>query len=178
MVISMTELQYPVGKFQRKPTLDQAEQTMMIRQIAGTPSNVRRAVAGLVDEQIDTPYRPGGWTVRQVVHHVADSHMHAYIRTKFALTEESPTIMPYKQALWANVVDSKQPIEVSLALLDALHTRWVAILENCSADDLNRKLIHPEQGTVDINFLLQMYSWHGRHHTAHITSLRERNGWK
>jgi hypothetical protein len=178
METSTVDLQYPIGKFSRKPSADAAERDVLIQHIADAPTQLRQAVAGLTHEQVATPYRPGGWTVRQVVHHVADSHLNAYIRTKFALTEEKPTIMPYKQALWAELVDSMQPLEVSLNLLDALHTRWVSILRSCTDADLRRILVHPEQGIIDIYFLLQMYSWHGRHHVAHITSLRERNNWR
>ena len=140
---------------------------------------MRAAVSGLTDAQLDTPYRPGGWTVRQVVHHVPDSHVNAYIRLKLALTEHAPTIKPYDEAKWAELDDGKSKlVEHSLALLDALHARWVFLLERMSPSDFDRKVNHPEWDTpMSLDHLLALYSWHGKHHVAHITSLRERSGW-
>ena len=139
---------------------------------------LRAALAGLSDAQLDTPYRPGGWTVRQVAHHVPDSHMNGFVRFKLALTEDNPTIRPYDEAAWARVPDTvRTPIDVSLALLDALHTRLVIVLESMSGGDFARPLVHPVNGPLTIDGLLQMYSWHGRHHVAHVTELRKREGW-
>lgn len=178
-MMPVNDLQYPIGKFQRKPVLTDGERPALIEQISEAPHNLRKAVAGLADGQIDTPYRPGGWTVRQVVHHVADSHVNAYVRVKLALTEDQPTIKPYSEKLWANLHDARTiPVETSLDLLDGLHLRWVALMRSLAPEDFVRGMVHPEHGVITIDFILQLYSWHGRHHTAHITSLRERMGWK
>jgi hypothetical protein len=139
---------------------------------------MRAAVSGLSTAQLDTPYRDGGWTVRQVVHHVPDSHMNAYTRFRLALTESEPTIKPYDQEAWANLADSRTaPVEWSLALLEALHRRWAAMLESLADEDFSRRFRHPEIGVVTLGEVLGMYSWHGRHHVAHITGLRGRMGW-
>jgi uncharacterized damage-inducible protein DinB len=145
--------------------------------IADLPSNLAAAVDDLDESQLDTPYRDGGWTVRQTVHHVADSHANALIRFKLALTEDTPTIRPYMEDQWATLGDCKLPVDVSLRLNDALHQRWVAVLDAMSEADFQRKLIHPESGEWTLENFLAMYAWHAKHHTAHITSLRERNGW-
>jgi hypothetical protein len=145
--------------------------------IAELPMRMRAAVAGLTDAQLETPYRPGGWTVRQVVHHVADSHLHAYIRLKFALTEEQPTIKPYDQDAWAALPDCRLPIEASLALLDGVHARWAALYRSLAPEQFERVFHHPETGLVTVDGQLQLYAWHSRHHVAHITSLRAREGW-
>ena len=145
--------------------------------IAELPMRVRAAVAGLTGAQIDTPYRPGGWTVRQVVHHVADSHTNAFIRLKVALTEDQPTIKPYDQDAWSALADMRLPIEVSLVLLDGLHARWVALYRSLAPSAFARVFHHPEIGVVTLDGQLQMYAWHSRHHVAHITSLRQREGW-
>lgn len=152
---------------------------MLIATIAETPGALRSAVAGLARDQLETPYRPGGWTVKQVVHHVPDSHLNAYVRFKLALTEDEPTIKPYNEAAWAELADSRRvPVEVSLELLDALHLRWVTILRSMDAADFRRGLVHPEQKKVlTLEQMLALYAWHGRHHVAHITSLRQREGW-
>jgi uncharacterized damage-inducible protein DinB len=151
----------------------------MIEQIAETPAKVRAAVEGFTEQQLDTPYREGGWTVRQVVHHLADSHMNAYVRFKLALTEDEPTIKTYEQDRWADTVDSRTaPAEISLLLLDGLHDRWAMLLRSLSAADFARKFTHPEHGKMTLERLLGLYAWHGRHHTAHITGLRDRKGWK
>jgi len=176
----MTEdIRYPVGKWQMPPeelTADQRAQ--LIGQIAETPARLRQAVQGLTEEQLETPYRPGGWTVRQVAHHVPDSHLNSYIRFKLALTEDEPTIKTYHEDLWAELADSRgTPVEVSLALLDSLHHRWVVLLRSFSAGDWSRKLKHPEVGTITLDQLLSLYGWHGRHHVAHVAGLRQRMGW-
>jgi uncharacterized damage-inducible protein DinB len=173
-----TDLRYPVGRFRRPESLDEAERRRAIDAIAGTPAKLRAALAGLTDVQLDTPYRPDGWTVRQVVHHVPDSHMNAYVRFKLALTEDEPTIKPYDEARWAELPDTREtPIESSLALLDRLHDRWVRLLRAMSVDDFARRLRHPEMGVQRLDQVLALYDWHGRHHVGHVTSLRERMGW-
>ena len=139
---------------------------------------MRAAVAGLTPERFDTPYRPGGWTVRQVVHHVPDSHMNAYVRFKLALTEDEPTIKPYEEAAWAELADSAStPVDVSLTLLETLHDRWVRLLRSMTEADFARKFRHPQLGVVPLDKNLALYAWHGKHHVAHITSLRQRMGW-
>jgi len=149
-----------------------------IDEIAATPQKMRSAVAGLDAAQLETPYREGGWSVRQVVHHVPDSHVNSYIRFKFALTEHEPVIKPYDEAVWANLVDGKTgAVETSLKILDGLHERWVMLLRSLSESDVQRKFTHPEIGVVTVDQYISLYAWHGKHHTAHITSLRERNGW-
>jgi len=174
----MEDLRYPVGRFQRPTTLSETERRTAIDSIAATPANLRAAVRGLDDAQLDTPYRPDGWTVRQVVHHVPDSHANAYIRFKWALTEDTPTIKAYDEAAWAKLDDSRTtPIETSLTLLDALHDRWVRILNAMSDADFSRQLRHPENGPMTLDQMLALYEWHGRHHVGHIASLRARNGW-
>ncbi len=174
----MIDPRYPVGAFQSRTELSSEERHTMIDQIAATPARMREAVAGLDDARLDTPYREGGWTVRQVVHHVPDSHMNAYIRLKFALTEHEPVIKPYDEATWAELPDSRDtPIEVSLALLEALHARWTGLMRALKEEDFRRTLVHPDHGTRTIDWLVAMYSWHGRHHTGHITSLRQRMNW-
>jgi uncharacterized damage-inducible protein DinB len=174
----MSDLRYPIGPFTPpvNPTSEWRRQS--IDALAQTPARLRAAVTGLSESQLSTPYRDGGWTVRQVVHHVADSHVNAYVRLKLALTESAPTIKPYQESLWARLPDSEGvSIDVSLVLLDALHTRWVSVLRSMRDEDWNREYQHPETGRHDLNYLLGMYAWHGAHHTAHVTTLRERKGW-
>jgi uncharacterized damage-inducible protein DinB len=175
---SLTD-RYPIGKFQYDDDPSRAAIDRSIATIASMPQSFRAAVAGLDDRQLDTPYREGGWTVRQVVHHVPDSHMNAYIRCKLALTEDKPTIKPYNEADWARLGDiATVPIDVSLTLLDTLHERFVALLRSMSDADFERCYIHPEHNrAVPLREVVALYAWHGRHHTAHIMSLRERNGW-
>jgi hypothetical protein len=170
---------YPVGKFDRSKAPHTADERRgFIDQIAAVPARMREAVGGLSGTQLETPYRDGGWTVRQVVHHVPDSHMNAYTRVKLALTENEPTIRPYDEAAWAKLNDVRDtPIAVSLTLLEALHDRWVRILRALTDADFSRTLLHPEHGVMTLDSLVAMYAWHGRHHVAHITSLRERSGW-
>ncbi len=170
------DLRYPIGRHTTmEPTPEQRVQ--FIETIASTPARMREAVAGLTEEQIETPYRPGGWTVREVVHHVPDSHVNSYCRFKFALTENAPRIMTYEEAAWAALPDSRAPVEISLALLEALHARWTYLLREMTDEDFARKLDHPEWGHLTLGNMLGLYDWHCRHHVAHVTSLRERMGW-
>lgn len=175
----MSDLRFPIGEFELlndKLTHEQRQQ--FIHQIADAPANLRAAVKGFSEEQLDTPYRPNGWTVRQVVHHVPESHMNAYIRFKLALTEDEPTIKPYDEARCAALDDSRlAPIDASLSLLESLHQRWVTLLMSLSPHDWTRSFQHPERGKVSLNMNVALYAWHGRHHVAHITALRERLGW-
>jgi len=172
------DLRYPIGKFDIKGEVTDAQRPALIQQVADTPANLRAAVKGLNEQQLDTPYRPSGWTVRQVVHHVSDSHMNSYIRFKLAVTEQQPQIKPYEEQLWAELLDGKTaPIEISLQLLETLHQRWVMFLQSLQPTDFSRTVLHPANGVMKIDTLLRMYAWHGRHHVAHITSLRERMGW-
>lgn len=173
-----TDLRYPIGKPERPDKLTEAQRREFIQAIAEAPAKLRAAVAGLSQQQLDTQYRPGGWTVRQVVHHLADSHMNSFTRFKLALTENEPTIKPYDEALWAELPDSKGPIDSSLTLLDSLHQRWVSLLNAIPPADWAKKFNHPESGPQTLDKALAVYGWHGRHHVAHITALRERNGWK
>jgi hypothetical protein len=173
-----TDLRYPIGKFHYEAPLSEEQKQKCLSEVEQAPVNLRAAVEGLSNAQLDTPYRPEGWTVRQVVHHVPDSHMNAYVRFKLALTEDEPTIKPYAEDRWAQLADTKTtPIEVSLAMMDSLHTRWVLLLRSLSPEDFKRTLRHPELGVMDLEKVLAIYSWHSRHHVAHITTLRERNGW-
>ncbi|HEV2018003.1 MAG TPA: putative metal-dependent hydrolase [Gemmatimonadaceae bacterium] len=175
----LADLRYPVGKFDWNAPINEAHYPRFIASIAETPAALRSAVAGLSRDQLETRYRPGGWTVKQVVHHVPDSHMNAYCRFKLALTEDEPTIKPYEEAKWAELPDSERvSIDVSLDLLDSLHQRWVALLRLMDNADFNRGFRHPERdGVLTLSQLLALYAWHGRHHVAHITSLRKREGW-
>lgn len=174
----MSDPRYPIGKFTPVPALTAAERATCIEQVAAAPGLFRRAVTGLTPAQLDTPYRDGGWTVRQVAHHVPDSHMNAYLRFKFGLTEEAPAIKTYEEKDWARTPEvAATPVEVSLALLDALHARWVVLLRAMTPEQFARTIKHPEWGTPSLDSMLALYAWHGRHHTAHVTSLRERMGW-
>ena len=175
----MTDLRYPIGEFTWDGVMTDARRAACVARIAAAPGLLRAAVAGLNDRQLDTPYRPAGWTVRQVVHHVPDSHLNAYIRMRLALTEDTPTIKPYDEARWAELRDARSaPIEVSLALLDALHVRWMSLLRELGPTECARGVRHPEHGRVmSLDELLALYAWHGEHHTAHVTALRTRMGW-
>jgi len=169
---------YPIGKFHPPATISDADRAHFIDDIAATPVRMRAALAGLSAPQLDTPYRDGGWTVRQLAHHVPDSHMNAYVRFKLALTENEPTIKTYEEARWAELSDSiETPVEISLSLLEALHTRWVTLLRSLKPADWSRKFRHPELGEMTLEKNLALYSWHGKHHVAHITALRQRKGW-
>jgi hypothetical protein len=173
-----TDLRYPVGKFDWT-TVSEHEFPKLIAQIAETPGALRSAVAGLSPNQLETPYRPGGWRVKQLVHHIPDSHLNAYTRFKLALTEVQPTIKPYNEAAWAELADSQTvPIDVSLTLLETLHARWVALMRSMDAAAFGRTLRHPEHDRVlTLGQMLGLYAWHGRHHVAHITALKKREGW-
>jgi hypothetical protein len=174
-----TDLRYPIGKFQRPDHLltdDEIRSHVLV--LSGAPEDFREAVQGLSDAQLDTPYRAGGWSVRQVIHHLADSHMNAYTRVKLALTESSPTIKTYDEKAWAELADSRLPVEISLILLDALHRRWVSLLDSLQPSGWERTFLHPDHGRpMRLDEATAMYSWHCRHHTSHITALRDREGW-
>jgi hypothetical protein len=177
MTMPAGDLRYPVGRFTAAAPTPDIRHTS-IEEIAALPARMRAAVEGLTDPQLDTPYRPGGWTVRQVVHHVADSHMNGYIRAKLALTEDTPTIKPYDEKTWATLADMRLPIAVSLQLLEGLHARWAAVYRAITADQFTLSFLHPEiDGAQTLDRHLQMYAWHSRHHVAHITALRRRQGW-
>jgi uncharacterized damage-inducible protein DinB len=171
------DLRFPTGKFHFDSDVTSAKRAAAIDAIRTTPAALRAAVGTLTDTQLDTPYRPGGWTVRQLVHHVPESHMNAFVRFKLALTEENPTIKPYNEDAWAKLKDASAPIAPSLTLLDALHERWVTLLNGMDATDFTRPLQHPERGRMTLDSMLQLYAWHGPHHVAHVTSLRTREGW-
>jgi hypothetical protein len=168
---------YPIGQFEMPKEVTPARRKQAIDEIASTPAKLRAAVKGLTNAQLDTPYREGGWTVRQVVHHVPDSHMNAYMRLRLALTEDKPTIKPYEEARWAELADSKLPIEVSQTLLDTVHARWDTVWRSMKPEHFARTLIHPEHGERTVDWLLFVYEWHGKHHAAHITELRKQKGW-
>jgi uncharacterized damage-inducible protein DinB len=171
-------LSFPIGPWTRPATLTEAEQAKAIEALAAQPAALRAAVQGLSEEQLDTPYRPGGWTVRQVVHHVADSHLNMYIRVKLALTEDNPTIKPYDQDAWVQLADVRSvPVDVSVAMFEALQQRIVAVLRAASVEERRRSLMHPENGRMTIEQLMSLYAWHGEHHVAHIERLKERSGW-
>ncbi len=170
----MKDLQYPVGKFELNTFPDPKKRTSLIKSIAGLPDNLKILVKILNNEQLDKPYREGGWTARQVIHHLPDSHLNAYIRFKLALTEDTPVIRPYKQGAWAELPDvMKTPVEVSINLLESIHKRWVILLNAMTEDDFRKKYIHPESGEVSLGEVLAHYEWHGRHHLAHIASVKE-----
>ena len=174
----MIDPRFPIGKFHYNgpPAAEQRQQ--FIDEIAQTPANLRTAIQGFSEAQLDTPYRDGGWTVRQVVHHVPDSHLNSYVRFKLALTEDEPTIKPYAEDRWAEMADTKAtPVEVSLTLLDSLHDRWVRLLQSLSPEDWKRSFRHPEVGLMTLEKALALYAWHGRHHVAHITELRKQKSW-
>jgi len=173
----LDDLRYPIGHFAPPASNTPDIRKAHVQTLRLLSERLRAAVAGLKDSQLDTPYREGGWTVRQVVHHLGGSHANAYVRCKLALTEDWPTIKPYDEAAWANLPDSRLPIDGSLKLIEALHGRWVAILEAMTEDDFRKGYNHPEEGRVDLAKVLAMYEWHSRHHTAHITGLRARKGW-
>jgi hypothetical protein len=170
---------FPIGKANLEGNLTPEKRSQLISTIASTPAKLRAAVAGLTPQQLDTPYRDGGWTVRQVIHHLPDSHMNAFIRTKLALTEDNPTIKAYNEDAFAKLGDvPATPIEVSLQLLDNLHQRWDILLRSMRAEDFARTFNHPERGPLTLDLNLCIYAWHGPHHIAHITALKDRMGWK
>ncbi len=174
----MPDLQYPIGRFEAKRGLTGAQICELVESLGHAPLGLRTAVGGLTPRQLDTPYRPEGWTARQVINHVADSHLNGYLRFKLALTEDEPVINAYDEELWSELKDARtiEP-QVSLYLLDALHLRWVTLLRSLEVEDFARRLTHPEWGLQPLEMHLQYYEWHGRHHTAHIMALRRRRGW-
>lgn len=168
---------YPIGKYEPQP-FSEAQKEKWLLDIKFLPEELERSLLNLDTVQLETPYRDGGWTVQQLVHHVADSHMNAYIRFKLGVTEENPTIKPYEEKLWAEQPDNQLPVNISITLLHALHQRWYTAIKHLKEADWNRTIVHPEHGRqMSLWFLLGLYAWHGKHHTAHITSLRERNNW-
>jgi hypothetical protein len=172
------DLRYPIGPFAFEGDVSPARRAGWIGEIAALPAALRAAVRGLTDPQLDTPYRPDGWTVRQVVHHVPDSHINAYIRMKLCVTEDTPTIKPYDQAAWAELPDGRGGgVEGSLALLEHLHERWVRFLRALPKEAFGRRLVHPESGVQPLDRMVAHYAWHGQHHTAQIAALRQRSGW-
>ena len=174
----MEDPRFPIGKFSYDGPMSGVQKAKCLDDIEQTPARMRAAVAGLSDAQLDTPYRDGGWTVRQVVHHVPDSHMNSYVRFKLALTEDNPTIKGYAEDLWAELPEAKNsPIEISLNLLEGLHRRWMLMLRELKPEDWQRTFQHSDLGAVSLEKNLALYSWHGRHHVAHITRLRENKGW-
>ena|SRR5579864_4207310 len=174
----MNDPRYPVGKFHYEGAPNEEQKQVFLEEIAHTPAKLRAAVRGLSETQLDTEYRPGGWTVRQVVHHMPDSHLNSYVRFKLALTEDEPTIKPYAEDRWAELADSKAtPVEVSLTLLDSLHDRWVRLLRSLGEEEWKRTFRHPTLGPMTLEKTLALYAWHGRHHVAHITELRKRMSW-
>lgn len=171
------DLRYPIGKFDSKIEDTSETREGFIQAVEDLPNKIREAVKDLSDEQLDTPYRPDGWTARQTIHHVADSHLNAFCRFKLALTEEFPTIRPYFEDRWAELEDSRLPVESSMKIIEGVHTRWAALLNSMSEEDFQKRLNHPDSGDWTLGKMLGLYAWHGRHHTAHIISLRQRNGW-
>ena len=176
-VVPETDPRYPVGKFKRPETVTPHERMAAIASLAELPGRLDEALDGLDRAQLDTPYREGGWTVRQLVHHIADSHMNAFIRVRLALTEDWPTITPYNEKAWAMLHDSAAPVGWSLALLESLHARWVMLLESLDDEQWARGMKHPQNGPMTVEVATLMYGWHSRHHVAHILRLREREGW-
>jgi len=174
---NLDDPRFPIGRFSPPASSLPGVRAAHIQTLRLLPGRLRAAVAGLNDAQLDTPYRDGGWTVRQVVHHVPDSHMNCYVRFKLALTEDWPTIKPYDEAAWASLADSRMPVEISLELVAALHGRWVGLLETLTEDDFQRGYAHPQLGRQNLAQVLALYDWHSRHHTAHIVNLRTRQGW-
>ncbi len=176
---AQNDLRYPIGKYQKPPVIDSALRIQSVKYIEAAPAALRAAVAHLTDSQLDTPYREGGWTVRQVVHHLPDSHINAYVRFKLALTEDLPVIKPYDEAQWAQIPEAASaPVAISLDLLDALHRRWIACIRELSDSHFKREFRHLELGDMNLNEQLAYYAWHGRHHIAQIASLKQRMGWK
>lgn len=176
-VLLSDDPRYPIGPLSLPASMPPSQRAAAISDVEAAPGRIRAAVSGMSDAQLDTPYREGGWTVRQLVHHVADSHLNAYCRLKLTLTEDLPTIRTYEQARWAELPDSALPVSVSLDLLDSVHRRWVVLWRAMSEQDWTRRLDHPEVGEMGVDQLLALYAWHGEHHAAHITALTERQGW-
>jgi len=178
MVVQEVDPRYPVGRFKRPEQLTPEARVAAIAALADLPTKLNHAVQGLNRRQLDTPYRDGGWTVQQLVHHIADSHMNAFLRVRYALTEDWPTIKPYNEKLWAILDDSTAaPVAWSLTLLENLHARWVMLLEALTEEQWARGMVHPENGPMTVEMATLLYAWHSRHHVAHIMRLREREGW-
>ncbi len=173
----MKNQQYPIGKFNAKKGVVPQDVASWIDNIAMLPQQLHSAVSSLTNAQLDTPYRDEGWTVRQVVHHIADSHMNGYTRIKLALTEERPTIKPYQQDPWSELPDMNMPVEPSLKIIDGLHRRWAELLKSLNEEQLSREIIHPEEGSQTVKTMIGHYNWHGKHHLAHITALKEQKNW-
>lgn len=173
----LEKLRYPIGKYDRSQPVTEASLRKAIDSIAELPGELRAAVVTLSDEQLEVPYRPGGWTLRQTIHHLADSHMNAFIRIKLALTEENPTIKPYEEKLWAELPDAAGEVEISLNLLDALHDRWTLLLDNLTPEQWQRTFNHPESGITPLDKTTHLYAWHGKHHLSQIQNLRNRMKW-
>lgn len=175
----MDDERYPIGRFVPQESYTQAALEKSINEIEVLPELLAQAIQGLASDQLDTPYREGGWTIRQVVHHLADSHMNAYIRTKWALTEEAPLIKAYNEKAWAETHETKAAPELSLAILKSLHDKWVALMRQLSPNDLSREFVHPEtRKSQRLDRMISLYAWHGAHHLAHITQLKKKRGWK
>ncbi|HEY1757003.1 MAG TPA: putative metal-dependent hydrolase [Bryobacteraceae bacterium] len=173
-----TDLRYPIGPYRFGHPVSTEDRPLYLAQLAEAPAKLRAAVAGLSDAQLDTPYRPGGWTVRQVVHHLADAHVNWYIRPKLAVTGSKPAIKAYDESLWAELPDARiSPIEPSLMIFEGIHARWVLFFESLQPEDWSREFLHPERGLLSVDDALSAMAWHSRHHTAHITGLRQREGW-
>ena len=176
--MTIEELRYPTGKWVKVPNPDAATREALIAAVAGVPSALSIALAGLTEAQLDTPYRPGGWSPRQIVHHLADSHMNAFIRLKLGITETNPTIKPYEEQTWAETPDSRDaPIACSMSIIEGLHARWAQLLRSLDASAFDRTIQHPERGPMSLGDLLGLYAWHGNHHTVQILKMRERMGW-
>ncbi len=178
----MTELEhlkYPIGKFNAKAFSSDTDLNQAIEDIAGLPVEFEKAINSLSNEQLDTPYRPGGWTIKQLVHHVVDSHINAYVRMKIALTEKDPTIRPYEEGEWAKLEDTATtPVKISLDMLSLLHKRWVNLIRSLDSTQLTKKYYHPgDKEWVNLKTMIGMYAWHGNHHLAHVTELIKREGW-
>lgn len=171
------DLRFPIGKFDSNFEMTTEMRSAFVRTISELPDSLKTSIQGLNESQLDTEYRPDGWTVRQVVHHVADSHLNSYCRFKLALTEDFPTIRAYHEDRWAELSDSKLPVEPSLKIIEGIHYRWTNLLESMSVEDFQRKINHPESGEWTLDKFLGLYDWHSKHHTAHITALRGRKGW-
>ncbi|MBA2606645.1 MAG: putative metal-dependent hydrolase [Acidobacteria bacterium] len=171
------DLRYPIGNFDKSIEITPENRQQLIETIEELPEKIKSATNDLSDEQLDTPYRPSGWTVRQTVHHVADSHLNSFMRFKLALTEELPTIRPYFEDRWAELADSRMPIDVSIKIIEGIHARWTNLLQSMSEEDFNKQLNHPDSGVWTLEKMLALYGWHSRHHTAHINNLRIRNNW-
>lgn len=176
---SAERLRYPIGRFNAPASIGPQDRAQWIEQIANLPAELRSTVADLEASDLDRPYREGGWTIRQVVHHLPDSHMNSYTRFRLALTEDKPVIKPYQEAKWADLQDAKTaPIDISLILLESLHTRWTILLRSMTGDQFDRAFVHPELGVVDLQQALGLYAWHGRHHVAQIAAFRNNSQWR